>query len=781
MRDIQSAYKNAGLKDQIDFASFRGHVVSLAEPDTYRDDWGNPWRFNVLPMMPTEFKLSTVKGASPLVKELKNKIKEGGYDYLINACDAAREGELIFYNFYESLPKKYQLPVKRFWASDTTEETLKKALNNLIDDNNIDLVNLKNSAKLRARWDWMLGLNMTRLFTLTESTLFIIGRVMTSTLYLVEMRRREIENFKPIDLYELQGTFNKDKISFLGRCIVSEGKVRSTDKKELEKRLKAIKGEDKAQVEKLIKEKKIEHARPCYNLTDLQKDAAFYYKYSPAKTLNIAQSLYEKHKILSYPRTESRFIPRNVAKEIKSLLKEPMKINEFSGYKLEKNKVDDFVNNKRYVDDAKITDHHALLPTKSFKVSDLGKLNEEEKKIFNLVLKRFISLFLKDYEEEKTTIYLKVKDQEFRAVGSVLIEPGFTSLLGYKKVDSLLPKLKEKELIDIKDISIKNFKTKPPLYYTEGTLLEGMEGVGRGLNEKELSTILKETGGLGTPATRAEIIEKLKRYGYIELRKNYIHTTLKGIEIIKVLEPYGLCKPDITAKWEMKLSLVESGKLKETEEMEKFKEYIKTMTEEIMNERDKYKEGMEIGRCPRCGEKVVTGRYGYVCENYRRMDGGPTCDFSVGFEVCGAQISPDEIERMLNGEKIGPKFMTFKSGKTGNPMLYLDNYGKLQFDFDYKNKKVGICPICGKVVNDTGKFYVCDGYKLEEEDPDKCEFILKKVISGTDINEIDIKKLLTEGKTDYKEFLWKSGSKGRARFVIDKKERKATMEFEPRK
>lgn len=779
MRDIEKAYKKANIKDTIDFMSFRGHVVSLAEPDKYKNGWDGPWRLTNLPMIPDEFLLSNVKGTTTITKDIKDRLKNGSYDYIINACDSAREGELIFYNFYESLPKKYQLPVKRLWASDTTEETLKKALEHLIDGKNKDLLNLKESAKLRARWDWLLGLNMTRLFTITEKSLFIVGRVMTATLYLVELRRRKIENFKPIDYFELEAVLNKDNISFSSKVLLEDDKIRSENKKRFEEIKNRINKEKKAKVTKIYKNRQTEYAKPCYNLTDLQRDAAAIYKYSPAKTLQIAQNLYEKHKILSYPRTESRFIPKAVAKDIAPFVKEVLRVPEFKGMAVVKSKVTDFINNKRYVDDKKITDHHALLPTKEFKAEKLKKLSKEELNIFMLVLKRFLSIFMKDYLEEKTNAYLDISGVRLRATGTVLIEKGFYELLGVNKIDTPLPSLKEGEFVDIEKINLNSFKTKPPINYTEGTLLSAMENVGKEIEEEDFSKILKETGGLGTPATRAEIIEKLKRNGYIELRKNFIHPTEKGINIIKVIEPYELCKPEITADWETKLAMVENGDLSPGKEMDIFKEYIKTMTDQIMNERDKYKEGTVIGKCPRCGERVITGRYGYACENYKNRDGGPTCDFSIGFTICGAEITPEDIEKMLNGEKTEPKFMTFKSGKTGKPRLYLKN-GDLQFD--YTGETIGKCPICGKDIKESDKFYMCENYlETDIDGKKKCGFIVKKHFCNADITKEDAMDLINKGSTKIKDFVWKSGNKGRAKLVVNKDEKKIDLEFENNK
>ena len=774
MRDIEKAYKKSNIKDRIDFMSFRGHVVTLAEPEKYKKSWGAPWRIQELPMIPDEFKLENIKGTTQVSKAIKDKLKTENYDYIINACDAAREGELIFYNFYENLPKKYQLPVKRLWAQDTTEETLKHALKDLVDGKDKDLLNLKEAAKLRARWDWMFGLNMTRLFTLMERDLVVVGRVMTSTLFLVELREREIENFTPIDFFDLEGTFKKGKDAFSGKLLLEDEKVRTADKKYFEAIRATLNKEKIGKVEKTESAKKTEYAKPCYNLTDLQKDAAKLYKFSPAKTLQIAQSLYETKKILSYPRTESRFISTPAAKIIEPFVKEALRVPEFKGIKIEEDKIKNFSKNKRYVDDKKITDHHALLPTKEFKAEKLRYLTADEKKIFMLVLTRLLSIFMKDYVEEKTNVYIKVKDQTFRATGTVLVEEGFYKILGTNKVDTPLPLLKKGDEVNIDSLKVNSYKTKPPVNYTEGTLLSAMESAGKGVEEEDYRKILKETGGLGTAATRAEIIEKLKRNGYIELRKSYIHPTRKGRNIIGFLEPFNLCNPEITAEWEIKLRNIEDGSLKPEKEMKEFKEYIKTMTDNVLNSRDSYKEGALIGKCPKCGNRVMTGRYGYQCENYKNRDGGPVCDFFIGFEICGADITPEDVSKMLEGEKTEPKFMTFKSGKTGTPTLSINKEGELEFNFE--NREVATCPFCHKPIRETKKYYMCDGY-LEEDETKKCNFIFKKDFYGQKFEDKDIIELVKFGETKPKTFKWKSGKISDARLVLNKEEKKIDLDF----
>lgn len=745
-RDIESAYRKMKKRPyEIDFFNLRGHAYSLVYPEDYKDEWGNPWRLEVLPMVPDKFKLKVDSSLKKQVNEIRKKLKTDDYDIIINACDAAREGELIFTNFYESLPKSSQLPIKRLWASDTTEKTLQKALENLIDEK--DMENLRDASKLRSYWDWIFGMNMTRLFTIINGNLVSVGRVIAPTLNFVVEREEEIKNFKSEKFYEMQATFKKGKEEFIGRLEV-DGKVRFKEKA----KLPALK---EAKVVSIDKKRAYEYAPPMYSLPDIQKEADKAYGIGPSDTLSILQNLYEKHKILSYPRTDSRFIPTEMAKDIRPYLVESAKVFKV---KLNEEKIKSFKNNKRYVDDKKIADHHALMPTLDFKESDLKKLNDKELKVFKMVIGRLIQIFMDDYAEDKTTILLEEDKYIFRAVGSTVVNPGFKALWSTTNKVSTLPNLKEGEVVNIKKIEAKEFNTNPPDMYTKGTLLGAMDNAGKKTEDSDLRLL----NGIGTAATRADIIERLFQTSLCELKGKFIYPTNKGRDLISTLRKFDLHSPDMTAKWEMSLKSIEDGKSKTDKEMEGFIKYMDEKIQEVIEkseERMKNMSGTIVGICPKCGAKVVQSDYSYVCEG---ADEG--CDFKMSKKICGADITSDMMEAMLKGEQTDYLDMTFKSGDKGKMALKFDENGELKF----LSKPVATCPACGKGVKETAKYYLCEDYK------NGCEFIVGKEICKAKISKKDLEKLIS-GEGVKKEFTWKSGKKSEAELVL--KEDKTGAEF----
>lgn len=773
MREIEDAYRDMNYEDVIDFAHFVGHTMTLAMPDKYGDRYKR-WTLEDLPIIPEKFKLVHTPGTSKIYKDIKTKIENNHYDYIINACDAAREGELIFWNFYDSLSLKNLPPVKRLWAQDTTKNTLQKALNNLIDEDNVDIKRLGEAAKLRSYWDWLLGINLSRAVSLKADKTMAIGRVMTSTLYLIVKRDLEIKNFKSESSYELHGKAKNKNNEFIDfQYIPDKNSTRPASKKDLAKiNPKTLK------VTSVEKENKKEYAPLAYSLSDLQRDANNVYKFSAKKTLNLAQSLYEKHKILSYPRTDSRFIPTEVAKNIRNYIKGILEIDELkvNNKYLDTDKIDNFYKNKRYVDNKKITDHHGLLPTVKFKPEDLKRLSADERKVFMLVARRIYQIFLKDYEYEKTTVMFKDGENEFRATGSVLQEIGFKRLWNTRTLLNIATVV-EGEVLDVVSLEIKEIKSRPKSPYTEASLLADMINVGKEVKNNDFKKILKDVGGLGTAATRAEIISKLISYKYVEVKKSYLYPTELGKELIKEVENYSFSKPDTTARWEMTLAEVEDGKKNEKEVMEEFMAYINDNVSSVTEEAEKQlreQNGATVGKCPRCGEDVLITKWSYACQNYKNQDGGPTCDFSVGRTVCEADIDVDDIGEMLNGGKSKVKDMTFKSGNSGKVQLSINSDdGSLNFNF--VNESLGKCPSCGKNVIKTKNYYLCENYK---GDVDPCDFIVGKNIMSANISENDVKKLLN-GEKIKKNFTWKNGNKSEAFLVV--KDGRTEFEFPDRK
>lgn len=760
MREIRDAYNDMTFRDTIDFAHFVGHLMTLAMPESY-DKKYSKWSLEDLPIVPNNFKLNHVKGTNQLYQEIKNKIKNNHYDYVINACDAAREGELIFWNFYESLNLKNLPPVKRLWAQDTTKTTLQKALNNLIDEDTKEMQRLRDAAQLRSYWDWLLGINLSRAVSVYSNKTMAIGRVMTATLSLIVKRDEEISQFRSESFYELHGRAkSNDGQEFDIDYISDSGIIRQANKN-------AFIGIEpkKLKVEEVNTIKISESAPLPYSLADLQKDANTLYGFSAKKTLDIAQSLYEKRKILSYPRTDSRFIPTEVAKDIGSYLQGIFQIEKFKKFHsyIDNNEIKNFYKNTKYVNDKKITDHHGLIPTVNFKPNDLQKLGPDEEKIFMLVAQRIFQIFLRDYKYQKTSILLQDGKYRFRSNGSVLQDLGFKVLWKVKTL-SELPPLHKGEEVEVIKLEVKELKTQPKKPYTEATLLQDMINVGKDVADNTYKKILKDVGGLGTAATRAEIINKLYSYKYIEKHGKSLSSTNTGKELINTVKDYSFSEPLTTAIWEKTLIEVEEGQECRNKVMEEFMNYINENVENVVdasNKKLQEQNGAVVGKCPRCGENVRITNWSYACANYKNQDGGPTCDFSIGRTIRQTSVDIDDIKAMLNGGKSKTKHMEFDSGTSGDVQLYIQEDGSLGFSF--VQESLGKCPACGKNVVAGKNYYYCENYK---GDVDPCNFIVGKKVLGANISTKDIKELLTKGQIK-KTFNWKNGKSSEAYLVLE--------------
>lgn len=791
MRAIREVYeKDPGILngDVLDFGAFHGHLMELAPPDYY-DAKNKKWTLEALPIIPKQFVYVPSDKAS--VDNLLNKIRSGGYDYLVNACDAGREGEHIFYSFYEA--NKLTIPVKRYWASDNTEVGIKTALGNLLDPKDTD--GLRVAAKLRATFDWLTGINFSRAVSLVGGTKVNVGRVMSPTLKLIVDREKDIRSFVPKEFFEVVGTFSFGGEKYLGKHL------RAPDFKN--SRFDA-QSEAKAVADKLTKGKtgviaevKKKHnsisAPTLYSLVELQKDADKYFHYRADRTLDIAQSLYEAG-LLTYPRTESRALPTSMATEIYEHLKAIKEQPEFTKHVdgLAKSHVDSVMKDKTYVNDAKITDHHAIIPT-AMPVSKSKKgLTSEEKNIYLLVAKRFLSIFMPPYETENTTVITDVDGLLFTTSGKVELAKGFTELYAAKTKDILLPSLKKGDKIEVVDGSVRGGKTQPPDRYTTKTLLEAMTNVSSQMTDAALRKILRDSNGIGTSATRADILKKLETTEMVKIQKNAFMPTDFGIAIIEAIGGRDICSALLTAKWEQKLHEIETGTYKGEAFKQEMIKFVNTETDDIISSNLKIQKALSgcndsvvvVGTCPICGNNVFERTNTYCCGSYKPKDqrGVGDCDFAFSKKFFGATISRKEAEAILSGKEtvekkmISPKTkkqfsaaisLKREPGEDGKEICRVSPIFKSHVTDDVAPSTLkpsdflGVCPTCG------GKIYAGKNFYLCTNKSSGCGFSISKQIKGAEITPSEVKLLLSGKDSSSIVFKWNESKSGPAKLHLN--------------
>lgn len=747
MRDIQAAFNQTKtLSYNADFTAFHGHFMELQEPEEYKEEWGGSWKREVLPMIPDTFKYKIKPECVNDYKKIKSMIESGKYDYVVNACDAGREGQAIFWTTYLHMGCK--VPVKRIWASDNTVATLSAALGSLLDEaTNEDLINMKTSSFYRAYFDWLTGMNFTRAISLAVKRTIPVGRVMSPTLAMVVNRDLEIKNFVPKDYFEVEADFDKYKGSWFNK---DTNETNFSEKSKAEELVKKL-GKN-GTIESMDTEKVMVYAPALHSLTELQKDASKAYGFTAAQTLDIAQKLYEDYKVLSYPRTESRALSTNLGKEIDKRLKAIKDIPEVKdvveGILKDKPRIDKTMSSKKYVDNAKITDHHAIIPTET--VPNLSIMKPNEIKIYMLVVKKFVSIFMDPYVTNKTTIITDVDGEKFKTVGSVLVDYGFKKLYDTSKKDDIIPAVKKGDKLSVKKINILAKKTTPPKPLTDDILLSLMTNAGKSIEEEELKNILKEKEGLGTTATRASIIEKLVTNKMIVRNGKTINATDFGIKIIELLKGKDIISPILTAEWEKKLREIESGELKDTVFYKDMINYIEKETALFDSLKGSFSANdtkTAICDCPACGGKIYETPKAFYCSNWKKDGTGCTVVF----------------KRALAKNKVLPVSEAVKilSGKESKPLTFVKASDNKEFTttliYDPKEKKVvynipkgtdevlGKCPVCGEDVLDKGGYMRCSN-------KDNCKFGMKYVLSGANFSLDDCRDILSGKGSDFKKF-----------------------------
>jgi DNA topoisomerase-3 len=807
-----------------------GHLVEIKAPEAYEVKRGK-WSFNHLPVIPPHFELAPIDKAKSRLNAVVKLVKRKDVTELINACDAGREGELIFrliVQYAAGDKKPVDKPVRRLWLQSMTPQAIRDGFDKLRSDE--QMRGLSDAARSRSEADWLVGINGTRAMTAFNSRdggffLTTVGRVQTPTLSIVVEREEKIRKHVSRPYWEVKASFDAQAGQYEGKWFDPKFKKDPNDAETRADRLwneaaaqaiaEAVRGQPASVTEEA---KPSSQSSPgLYDLTTLQREANSRFGFSAKTTLSIAQALYEKHKVLTYPRTDSRFLPEdyvNVARDTFNMIANedlPGPLRELSQH-ARKGLAEGYIKpTKRVFDNAKVSDHFAIIPTLQAPKS----LTEIEAKLYDLVVKRFIAVFYPAAEFMVTTristVKAEDKEYQFQTNGKVLVKPGWLAVYGREEQqsDASLVPVAKGELVRTEAVDVLALKTKPPARYTEATLLSAMEGAGKLVDDDELRSAMAEKG-LGTPATRAAIIEGLITEKYLLREGRELIATAKAFQLMTLLRGLAvedLTKPELTGNWEYQLAQMEHGRLKR----EEFMADIAAMAERIVRKAKEYDRDTIPGDyvtlsvpCPNCA--------GVIKENYRRFScvgrnagsanggDGAGCGFSITKIPAGRSFELHEVEQLLRDHQIGP-LEGFRS-KAGWPFTAelrlvrdeeLHNW-KMEFDFGDDAKKaeeggeevdfsdqesLGTCPKCKGHVYEHGTNYVCEhavGAHVT------CDFKTGKVILQQPIPREQVAKLLATGKTDLLDGFVsnKTRRKFKAFLTYDKKEGKVGFEFEPR-
>ena len=572
-----------------------GHLVGLMDPEGY-DNKYKEWKMETLPMLPKHMKLTVLKKTGKQYNEVKKQLLRNDVNEIIIATDAGREGELVARWIIEKAGVKK--PLKRLWISSQTNKAILDGFKNLKDAKEYE--NLYKAAVCRAEADWLVGLNVTRALTCKHNAQLSAGRVQSPTLAMIVQREEEIRNFKPVDYWCLNAKTDRFMLNW-----VNEKGNNSTFKEEIaDSIVNKCKGQN-GEVLEVKKTTKKKYSPALYDLTELQRDANKIWGYSAKQTLNLMQRLYENHKVLTYPRTDSRY----VTSDIVATIPERLKAVSFGEYRVAAQQIlnTGVKANKNYVDNSKVSDHHAIIPTEE--KGSLANLSSDEKHIYDLVVKRFLSVLLPAYEYEQTTVTVNIGKETFSAKGNITKSKGWKMLydnLNDDEDSQELPHLNKGDNIIIKSVNKVKKQTTPPARFNEATLLSAMESPQKYINiEKDAAKTLNETGGLGTVATRADIIEKLFNSFVIEKKGKDIYPTSKGKQLIELV-PKDLKSPLLTAKWESQLDQIAKGKRDNLSFIKEMKNYSVALVEDVKCGSSKFTHDNLTGKkCPECGKYML--------------------------------------------------------------------------------------------------------------------------------------------------------------------------------
>jgi DNA topoisomerase-3 len=672
-----------------------GHLVQLADPDEY-DEKFKKWRMADLPIVPSRFKLVVRDERSQKqMTVVRNLLRRDDVDKVVNACDAGREGELIFAYLYEKAGSKK--PVDRLWLSSMTEQAMRDAFGRLRPG--ADLSRLEEAARSRSEADWIVGMNATRAATIRLRSSFdgavSLGRVQTPTLAILTRREEEIRAFVPEKYWLVDARFEAEgPRGYEGRYhLKAQPRIGSAE--EAEAIVAAVRGQA-GEITKLDKTEKTERAPLLYDLTSLQREANTRFGFSARRTLGAAQRCYEEHKALTYPRTSSRYLTSDMVGEIKPTAGQVGRRPEYAAA-AEYVKGLDLLPLARVVDDEKVGDHHAIIPTNS--EHKLEKMGEDDRKIYDLVARRFLAVFHPEAVFENTRVETTVRDHIFRTRGKLLLVPGWRGVYGElaegegaeddEGREQQLPKLELGERVETLDVASAEKETKPPRRYSDASLLGAMETAGKLVDDDELREAMKESG-IGTPATRAAIIERLIDVGYVERDGRSLVPTEKGMNVIRLLGEHMLTSPGLTGEWEHRLAAIEAGE----ETRERFMADIAKFAGATVGELDAKLKDVRIpranlGPCPVCGHDIVENRKGYSC--WARED--PGCGFVIWKSKAGKQLPAAVARELIQTGRTAKQVTGFKgrSGRSFRAKLALmqNEEGKWRVEFDEPWAKEG--------------------------------------------------------------------------------------------
>jgi DNA topoisomerase-3 len=785
--------------DRYVLSSAVGHLLELCVPEKHEVKRGK-WTFAHLPVIPPHFDLTPIEKTESRLRVLAKLIRRKDIDCLINACDAGREGELIFRYIVQYTKAKQ--PIKRLWLQSMTPAAIRDGFAALRQDQ--EMRPLADAAVCRSESDWLVGINGTRAMTAFNSKsggfqLTTVGRVQTPTLAILVDREEKIRKFQPKDYWEVHATFQAQAGEYVGRWF-DENFQKTKNGDNPDARAERLWNQTQAQTicDKCEGKPGIvtEESKPStqlspllYDLTSLQREANSRFGFSAIRTLSIAQALYEKHKAITYPRTDSRALPEDYLATVKKTLG-ALADSPYGAFAKEILHKDWVKPSKRIFNNAKITDHFAIIPTPQAP----AHLHEAEAKLYDLITKRFLAVFFPAAEFLITTRITRVEGEPFKSEGKVLQIPGWLTVYGRD-----VPGVENGQLVSVTPgesvqtlrVEPKALQTKPPQRFTEATLLTAMEGAGKLVEDEELREAMSAKG-LGTPATRAAIIEGLIHEKYVVRNIKELQPTAKAFSLMALLRGLGidvLCSPELTGNWEFKLKQMERGELKRTA----FMQEIADMTSAIVQKTKSYDSDTVPGDfgelsvpCPKCG--------GVIKENYRKFQcQNNACDFALWKSMAGRLLEAAEVEQLISQKAIGP-LQDFRSrtGRTFAAMLKLNPDGKIEFDFgrneeaaqnhsapvDFTGKEpVGKCPKCGASVYENGMSYICQKAVSPER---SCAFRAGSVILQQPIERAQMAKLLEHGRTDLlPKFISKKGRPFPAYLVLDK-EGNVGFEFEKR-
>jgi DNA topoisomerase-3 len=778
-----------------------GHLVELCLPNKMTGGKGLSWKLDALPIIPDEFELQPIARSADRLKVVRKLLKDPEVTEVINACDAGREGELIFHNIIQLTGSKK--PVKRLWLQSMTKEAIKEGFENLRQGSDMDP--LADAAVCRSESDWLVGINSTRALTAVNSgqggfQLTPVGRVQTPTLAILVEREEKIRAFLPKTYFEVHAEFSVTAGSYTGRWF-DEGFKKSEEETDAKAerlwdhaRAEAIRAKchGKPGVIEETKKATTQASPLLYDLTTLQREANGRFGFSAKRTLQLAQRLYEHHKVLTYPRTDSRYLPEDNLPAVKASFKsfDDKDLASHANHALTQGWV---VKTGKVFNNAKVSDHHAIIPTGA----STAALDDVERKLFLMVAQRTVAVFYPPARFDVTTRITRVEGEPFKSEGKVMTDAGWLAVYG-KQVQEEGSENDTKTLVPVsgtpghletartESVEVRESQTRPPARFTEATLLSAMEGAGKLVEDEELREAMSQRG-LGTPATRAAIIEGLLADGYVLREGREMTATSKGIALIHLLRHMGvaaLTSPEMTGEWEYKLKQMEAGGFKRPE----FMEEIRTFTRDIIERAKGFTDDAEGAfpdldvTCPKCGK-------GPFKENVRQFT-CRGCGLALWKSLAGRPLERGDITTLLEKKAVGP-LDGFRSrfGKPFSAELEFDPEWKLKFVFGDREgdpaaeealrnaEAVTTCPACKKgTIREGTTNYVCDRSIGAEKE---CTFRMGRTILQRAIPRDQVVKISETGKTDLIDgFVSKKGRKFKAFLVLDGK--KVGFEFEPR-